>query len=76
VSTALATETRASFGIGESRRPFEQSAGRLFEPSGSTLEDSILGAWEDLAARGHAECPVCAGELGAAGCETCGAELS
>ena len=30
---------------------------RLFEPAGSTLEDIVLGAWEDLAARGSARVP-------------------
>lgn len=49
---------------------------RLFEPAGSTLEDVVLGAWEDLAARGRARCPVCAGELEPAGCAGCGSELS
>jgi tRNA(Ile2) C34 agmatinyltransferase TiaS len=50
---------------------------RLFEPSGSTLEDVILGAWEDLAAGGPAECPVCGGRMRAAGgCEGCGSDLS
>ena len=54
-----------------------RSAGRLFEPSGSTLEDRILGAWEDLAVSGRAECPVCDGELEPAGaCRACGSELS
>ncbi len=59
-----------------SRHESARSAQRLFEPAGSTLEDTILGAWEDLAARGRAECPVCHEELGATGCGTCGAELS
>ncbi len=49
---------------------------KLFEPAGSTLEDIVLGAWEDLAARGSAECIVCHAELGPAGCNTCGSELS
>jgi hypothetical protein len=71
VSTALATETAFAAG-----RSHEHSATRLFESSGSTLEDIVLGAWEDLAARGSAECPVCAGELEVGGCLTCGSELS
>jgi hypothetical protein len=54
----------------------EHLAPRLFEASGSTLEELILGAWEDLALRGRAECPVCGGELEPAGCEACGSELS
>jgi hypothetical protein len=54
-----------------------RSAMRLFEPSGSTLEDVILGAWEDLAAGGPAECPVCRGRMRTAGgCESCGSDLS
>ena len=51
------------------------SAQRLFEPAGSTLEDIVLGAWEDLAARGSTECLVCGGGLGSTGCNTCGSEL-
>ena len=49
----------------------------LFEPGGTTLEDSILGVWEDLVAEGNAACPVCGDSMSAAGgCEACGAELS
>lgn len=59
------------------RRPEPaRSAQRLFEPAGSTLEDTILGAWEDLAARGRAECPVCHAEIEPAGCAGCGSGLS
>ncbi len=71
MTTALATEASAV-----ARRPHRDSAARLFEPSGSTLEDTILGAWEDLGLHGRTECPVCAGELEPAGCNTCGSELS
>jgi hypothetical protein len=46
------------------------------EPSGLTLEDLVLGAWEDLEARGRARCPICRDELTARGCDTCGSELS
>jgi tRNA(Ile2) C34 agmatinyltransferase TiaS len=46
------------------------------EPSGLTLEKLVLGAWEDLEARGRARCPVCRDELTARGCGTCGSELS
>ena len=54
-----------------------RSAPRLFEPSGLTLEDVVLGAWEDLAAGGPAECPVCRGRLQmSGGCQSCGSELS
>jgi tRNA(Ile2) C34 agmatinyltransferase TiaS len=50
---------------------------RLFEPHGSTLEDVVLGAWEDLVAGDPAECPVCGGSMrGAGGCRSCGSDLS
>ena len=59
------------------QRATGRSATRLFEPAGSTLEDVILGAWEDLAAGGPAECPVCRGRIRiSSGCEDCGSELS
>jgi hypothetical protein len=54
-----------------------RSAARLFEPSGWTLEDVILGVWEDLTAGNPAECPVCNGKMRlSSGCEDCGSELS
>ena len=57
--------------------PAERSAERLFEPGGLTLEDTILGVWEDLTGEGRAECPVCGGALRVAGgCEGCGSELA
>ena len=49
---------------------------RLFQAAGSTLEDVILGAWEDLAVEGRAECPVCRERLAPAGCSSCGSALS
>jgi hypothetical protein len=70
--TAVATEIAAP---GESR-PATSSSSRLFEPSEVTLEESILGAWEALEARGRAGCPVCRGELEAGGCATCGSQLT
>jgi tRNA(Ile2) C34 agmatinyltransferase TiaS len=55
----------------------ERSAMRLFEPKGLTLEDVVLGAWEDLVAGGPAECPVCGGSMrSAGGCDSCGSDLS
>jgi hypothetical protein len=55
----------------------ERSAMRLFEPKGLTLEDLILGAWEDLLAGGPAECPVCGGHMRTVGgCGACGSDLS
>jgi len=54
----------------------ERSA-RLFQPQGLTLEDVVLGAWEDLVAGGPAECPVCGGQMRTAGgCNSCGSDLS
>ena len=45
-------------------------------PSRLTLEDLVLGAWEDLGAHGLADCPVCRGALEPQGCRACGAQLS
>jgi hypothetical protein len=57
----------------------ERSAPRLFEPAGGhevSLEDSILGIWEDLVATARAECPVCGGHLGRdSACGSCGSRL-
>jgi hypothetical protein len=57
-----------------------RSAPRLFEPAaagGVSLEDKILGAWEDLVAAASAECPVCGGRMRPAdGCDSCGSELN
>ena len=55
----------------------EGSAQRLFDGDGLTLEDVVLGAWEDLVAGDRAECLVCGGPMTMlAGCEGCGSELS
>ncbi len=68
---AVATESALT-----ERPPTEAPAPRLFEPGGSTLEDTVLGVWEDLVTIGRAECPVCGGSMDrTAGCESCGAEL-
>ena len=73
MSIAVATGSAPTIKHSELAR----SAQRLFESSGSTLEDSILGAWEDLAANGRAECPVCRDPvLTADGCSSCGSNLS
>lgn len=59
------------------RPPAEAPAPRLFEPGGVTLEDVVLGAWEELVVEGRAECPVCGASMArTGGCESCGAELS
>ncbi len=50
---------------------------RAVEAGGATLEDIVLGVWEDLAADRVAACPVCGGSMSArAGCSGCGAELT
>lgn len=55
----------------------EPRPGRLFEPLGPTLEDSILATWEELVDAGRAACPVCAADISpATGCESCGSQLS
>ena len=63
------------------RRPSRERASphsvrRPCGSTGSTLEDSILRVWEDLASGGPAECPVCRGSLEPSGCTNCGSLLS
>ena len=71
--TAVATETRDR----ASTESQPERSTRLFEPGGPTLEDVVLGAWEELVADGRAECPVCGSAMSLlTGCEGCGAELS
>jgi hypothetical protein len=73
--SAVATRERSP-GRAE-RRSAEAPAQRLFDPSGSRLEDSILAAWQELAQEDHATCPVCSGEMTrAGGCDSCGSQLS
>ena len=60
----------------EERPQLQPNAPRLFESAGSTLEDYVLGAWEDLVTDGRAECPVCGGQTSPSGCGDCGSELS
>ncbi len=46
-------------------------------PSRLTLEGMILGVWEDLDARGRADCPVC-GAISESlfdGCSSCGSSI-
>jgi hypothetical protein len=72
---AVATPTRErNDRVGDA--PTERPAGRLFEPHGTTLEDAILGLWEDLVAGRDAECPVCGGSISMIECADCGSELS
>jgi hypothetical protein len=78
--SAVATRQRFAFVSGSpaTQRP----APRLLRPARSgevSLEDSILGVWEDLTETGRAGCPVCG--AGAAmragrGCDSCGSSLS
>ena len=74
---ALATRQDVSAARPRAAEDSPGARSTLFEPGGTTLEDSILGVWEDLVADGRAQCPVCAGAMDVAGgCEGCGAELS
>jgi hypothetical protein len=72
--SATATNERA--------RPRERAAiegGRLFEPrAGSlSLEDVIVGTWDELVVSGSAACPVCRRRMErTSGCASCGSELS
>lgn len=76
--SAVATQKRFAFvpGTPVTQRP----APRLVEPARSgevSLEDSILGVWEDLTATGRAGCPVCGGAMRLEhGCDGCGSSLS
>ncbi len=81
MSTRLTAPPRGrSARLGRSRSPCGARGG---EP---TLDAHVSGAWERLAARGEATCPVCAGRLGAVyavaatpvegRCADCGATLS
>ena len=60
----------------QERPQTEHAAPRLFEASGSTLEEQILGAWEDLGLHGRTKCPVCGDSLTTHGCDGCGSQLS
>jgi hypothetical protein len=61
------------------RAPIESPGARLFEPrAGSlSLEDLIVGTWDELVVSGSATCPVCRGRIErTAGCTSCGSDLS
>jgi hypothetical protein len=45
------------------------------ERSGTTLEDIVLAAWEDLSLGGRAACLVCDGWIEPSGCPSCGSSL-
>ena len=72
---AVATDVQRDSGPAGPRS--EGSAERLFESGGPTLENVVLGAWEELVADGRAECPVCGGAMSLlGGCAECGSDLS
>ena len=74
--SATATTERARAGSGVAGTGADQ---RLFEPrAGSvSLEDLIVGTWDELVGSGSAGCPVCRGRMRRAlGCESCGSDLS
>ena len=71
----LATDIARDRGSAEPQT--EGSAQRLFESRGLTLEDVVLGAWEELVADGRTECPVCGGAMSMLdGCAACESDLS
>jgi hypothetical protein len=73
--TVVATDVERPAGSAAPRS--DATRERLFEPGGQTLEDVVLGAWEELVADGRAECPACGGAMTMlSGCKECGAELS
>jgi hypothetical protein len=72
--SALATHDREAGAIERPQRA--EASPRLFD-DGLTLEDRVLGAWEDLIVEGRAACPVCGGSMAAGSpCGGCGSELS
>jgi len=74
--SATATQERAR---PQERVATERRADRLFEPrAGSlSLEDLIVGTWDELAASGSASCPVCRGRMErTSGCASCESALS
>jgi hypothetical protein len=73
--TVTATATRDA-GLVE-RASTDASTERLFEPGGTSLEDVVLERWDRLVVDGRTPCLVCGGSMSAAaGCDSCGAELS
>jgi tRNA(Ile2) C34 agmatinyltransferase TiaS len=71
--SAVATRDREAVAL---ERPQRGPRPALFD-DGVTLEDKILGVWEDLVVEGRAACPVCGGSMEpATGCSDCGSELS
>jgi hypothetical protein len=79
--TALLLEQAISW-PGAEGEPFDSAIGARGR---FTLDDAIVGVWEDLAVRAVARCPVCAGPMrrreiaedrAVGSCGRCGARLS
>ena len=69
--SAVATRERPA---GTERPQRDDQRAPLFD-DGLTLEDRILGVWEELVVEGSARCPVCGGSISPEGCGDCGSEL-
>jgi hypothetical protein len=70
--SAVATRERSRAEVDSAPRTGQDAP--LFD-DGLTLEDTVLGVWEDLVVGGSARCPVCGGSLTPDSCEGCGSEL-
>jgi hypothetical protein len=70
--SAVATRERPA----ETERPQRDDQRVPLFDDGLTLEDRILGVWEELVVEGSARCPVCGGSISPDGCGDCGSELS
>ena len=70
---AVATAERTQAEVERPQRGERSDA--LFD-DGFTLEDRILGVWEELVTEGSAPCPVCGGSISPDGCGGCGSVLS
>ena len=70
--SAVATRERRP---AECERPQRTEREASLFDDGLTLEDAILGVWEDLVVEGSARCPVCGGSLSPERCSGCGTEL-
>jgi hypothetical protein len=74
-----ATAMRAPLRTRERAAAPGQQRARLFEPSAGSpsLEDLIVGTWDELVTSGSARCPVCEHRIErATPCESCGSELA
>jgi hypothetical protein len=71
--SAVASPERSSAGL---ERPQRDTYDAPLFDDGFTLEDRILGVWEDVVVEGSADCPVCGGSISPDGCVGCGSHLS